>query len=62
MKNSERRTTRKDTLRAVAYRPSLENLEARWMPGDAVLSGLLAQAVLTTGPGPVNIDSGEGRG
>lgn len=49
MNNANRKRTRKDTLRAAAYLPRLETLEERWMPGDTVLSGFLAQAVLRPG-------------
>jgi hypothetical protein len=49
MKNSKRKLTRKDSARAALYRPHVENLEDRWMPGDTILSALLGQAVSAPG-------------
>ena len=51
MTKSKRKRTRKDSPRAAAFQPRLENLEERWMPGDTVLSGLFGQAVLQSGLG-----------
>jgi hypothetical protein len=44
MKNSKRKLTRKDSLRAALCRLYLENLEDRLPPGDAVSGALLTGA------------------
>ena len=46
MKRSRRKSTPKASLGLVTFRPYLENLEDRLVPGDTILSGLLGQAVL----------------
>jgi RHS repeat-associated protein len=61
MRHSKRQLTRKDSLRAALYRPHVENLEERWMPGDTILSAVLGQAALGAALGIVdNNRMGEG--
>lgn len=55
MKNLKRQRTSKDTLRAALYRPHVENLEDRWMPGDTILSAVLGQAALGSALAMVNM-------
>ncbi len=62
MRNLKRKLTHKDSLRAAPCRPQVETLEARWMPGDTILGGLLGQALLSTAFGSVNISSMGGGG
>jgi hypothetical protein len=55
MRHSKRQLTRKDTLRAALYRPHVEHLEDRWMPGDTILSAVLGHAAIGSALGIVNI-------
>jgi hypothetical protein len=62
VKPSLRKINRKPAPRAALWRPYVERLEDRWLPGDTILGGLLGQAVLTSGFGVVNSSSVQGAG
>ncbi len=57
MKDSKKKLTRKTATPPLArrfYRPSLETLEDRWMPGDTILGALISHGLIGTAVMPAN--------